>query len=190
MLVFGGRLLAQPGNDSVFNPARIAAVVLTQGREGHATSLKEAMNSGKPGLFIFLSPECPICRNYTKALNEICAKYAPGVRFYGIIPGRTYSSAVVDSFALKYRIAFPLYIDQTLALTRYLRASATPEVILLNDRQRLAYKGAIDNWFSDIGSSRSRATKHFLEDALREQLNGERITLKRTKAIGCSINDY
>ncbi|HVU85594.1 MAG TPA: hypothetical protein VHC50_12175, partial [Puia sp.] len=102
----------------------------------------------------------------------------------------TYDAKTINGFAKKYKITFPLFIDKKLVLSRYLQATATPEVILLKNRDELLYKGAIDDWFMDLGKQRTRATKEFLRDALDRQPGAEMTALKRTKAIGCYINDY
>ncbi len=189
LIFYGCHSYAQSKNDSVFSSAFISSVKLTDVEKSKTISLNAESISGKPGLFIFLSPECPLCQNYTLVLNKIYQDYANKVKFYGIIPGKTYSAKTIDLFAKKYKIAFPLLIDEALTISHYLQAIATPEVILLNSGGELIYKGAIDDW-KDIGKQRTRATQNFLRDALDQKLNGETVTLKRTKVIGCYINDY
>jgi thiol-disulfide isomerase/thioredoxin len=179
---------AQTVNDSVFNPSVLSAMQLTDSKNGGMVFLPEKQ-ADQPVLFIFLSPECPLCQNYTRVLNQLYREYGNRIAFYGIIPGKTYDAKTINGFAKKYSITYPLYIDRALKLSRYLRATATPEVILLN-KNELVYKGAIDDWFADIGKQRARATKNFLRDALSRELNGKTVAFKRTKAVGCYINDY
>lgn len=190
LVFYGSHSYAQSKNDSVFNSAFISSINLRDAERGMPVSLNGGALSDKPELLIFLSPECPLCQSYTLVLNKLYQKYGNGVRFYGVISGKTYNAAAISSFVKKYKIAFPLFIDKQLALSRYLQATTTPEVILLNNRNELLYRGAIDDRVADIGKQRTRATKDFLRDALDEQLSGERVSLKRTKAIGCYINDY
>jgi len=190
ILFYCGHSYAQSKNDSVFSAEFISSVQLADAKAGKIIHLGKEIGAGKPALFIFLSPECPLCQNYSLVLNRLYGEYGKRISFYGIIPGKTYDTKTISSFAKKYKIAFPLYIDRVLKLSRYLQATATPEVILLNNRSELLYKGAIDDWFADLGKQRSRATMNFLRDALDRQLGGEPVALKRTKAIGCYINDY
>ena len=190
LLFYCGYTYAQPKNDSVFSSAFLASVNLTAAETGKAVRLKKENAANKPELFIFLSPECPLCQNYSLVLNKIYREYGEKVRFYGIIPGKTYTAETINDFAKKYKVVFPLFIDRALILSHYLKATTTPEVILLNNNNELLYKGAIDDWFLDIGKQRTRTTKDFLRDALAQQFGGETVVLKRTKAIGCYINDY
>ena len=185
-----GYTYAQPKNDSIFDSSVLSAIKLTDAGKSGTVFLSPEVGDLKPALFIFLSPECPLCQNYSLVLNKIYREYGEKVRFYGIIPGKTYTAETIKGFAKKYKIVFPLFIDRALSLSHYLKATTTPEVILLNNNNELLYKGAIDDWFLDIGKQRTRTTKDFLRDALDQQLGGKTVALKRTKAIGCYINDY
>jgi thiol-disulfide isomerase/thioredoxin len=190
LLFYCGHSYAQSKNDSVFNVKFVSSVHLADVKAGKIIPLGNAIAADRPALFIFLSPECPLCQKYSLVLNKLYREYGKKVGFYGIIPGKTFDANTINRFSEKYKIAFPLYIDRTMKLSRYLQATATPEVILLDNRSELLYKGAIDDWFADLGKQRSGTTKNFLRDALDQQLGGEPVALKRTKAIGCYINDY
>jgi hypothetical protein len=165
---------AQSNNDSVFNDL----------------ALRPAVHSGQPVLFVFLSPECPLCQNYTVVLNKLDRQYAGKIKIYGIIPGKTYGDAAILDFVHKYKINYPLVTDSTLRLSRYLQASATPEAILLSSGNELIYKGAIDNWYKVLGKSRIKATENYLQDAIDRCLKQEPVYLKRTTPVGCLINDF
>src|SRR6476646_8584481 len=39
-------------------------------------------------VFVFLSPECPLSKNYSLKLSEIKKRYDKQVNFVGIIPGK------------------------------------------------------------------------------------------------------
>jgi len=190
LLLYCSHSYAQSKNDSVFSAEFISTTQLADAKAGEIIHLGRGIGTGKPVLFIFLSPECPLCQQYSLVLNKLYGEYGKKVNFYGIIPGKTFDANTINGFSEKYKIAFPLYIDRVLKLSRYLQATATPEVILLDNRSELLYKGAIDDWFADLGKQRSRTTKNFLHDALDQQLGGEPVAVKRTKAIGCYINDY
>jgi thiol-disulfide isomerase/thioredoxin len=190
LIFFCSHSCAQSKNDSVFSSSYISSVKLTDAEKDKSVSLGVGSVTAEPRLFVFLSPECPLCQNYTLVLNKIYRDYLGKIKFYGIIPGKTYPVQTVSSFAQKYKIAFPLLIDNALTISHYLQASTTPEAILLNGKAELVYKGAIDDWIKDIGQQRTHATQNFLRDALDRELRGEAVIPKRTKAIGCFINDY
>jgi hypothetical protein len=175
-------------NDSVFDGHRLAAIPLEKGSQGGVAMLPAA--SGELRLFIFLSPECPLCKSYTGVLNQLNRQYAGRLQVTGIIPGRTYQQEEVDSFIRKYKITYPLYIDPSLDLSHYLQASVTPQVILLDKDSRLVYKGAIDNWYKALGKPGARVTEHYLQDAIEAALHHSQPATRRTNTVGCQINDF
>ncbi|HTL07930.1 MAG TPA: redoxin domain-containing protein [Chitinophagaceae bacterium] len=183
-------LHAQPLNDSVFAAAKLQQPRLQDAASGKLRKLTPLAAPQLMQLYIFLSPECPLCQNYAQVLNKLHQQYGNAVQFYGIVPGKTYSAATVTAFARKYVIRFPLLIDQAKQLTNYLQASITPEVILLNSRYELVYKGAIDNRMKSLGVQRWKATENYLQDAISQYLQPAAVAVKRTRATGCLINDF
>jgi thiol-disulfide isomerase/thioredoxin len=141
-------------------------------------------------VFVFLSPECPVCQGYVKTLNGIQEKYQQKLRVYGIVPGSAYSAKEVDDFEKEYRVGFKLYIDSKQKLTHYLQATVTPQAVLLSNNGTLIYTGAIDNWVQSLGKKRVQVTEHYLQQAIDQNLSASIVKVTRTNAIGCRINDY
>jgi len=189
-IFFSKAQYAQQLNDSVFQYSTIMSVKLVDAVTNKNSTLKNIAAVQPLLLFVFLSPECPLCKNYSAVLNELQHQYGEMVQFVGIIPGKTYSAATVNAFARKYKIAFPLLIDPAKKLTGYLHGTITPEVILLNNQYGLVYKGAIDNRVTQLGAQRWKATENYLSDAVSQYLQHLVVTAKRVKAIGCLINDF
>jgi len=184
-------LHAQSNNDSIFSAAAITNFQLRDVAANNTILLKANKSEAqKLMLFIFLSPECPLCKNYSNSLSNLYNKFSKQVNFYGIVPGKAYSADEIKKFKQDYNIPFELLVDHDEKLTKYLQAVVTPQVILLNNNFELLYKGAIDNWLQALGKQRVKATEFFLQDALQQSLSNEKILIKRTKAVGCRINDY
>jgi thiol-disulfide isomerase/thioredoxin len=139
---------------------------------------------------IFLSPECPLCQNYSLPLNELQKKYAGKVEFTGVVPGKAYSAADVNAFTKKYHIGFPIYIDSTKKQTAALKATITPEVFLLGPDNKIIYHGSIDNWIKDLGMQSARPTAFYLRDAIDQSLAHQPVKTPYNKPVGCLINDY
>jgi thiol-disulfide isomerase/thioredoxin len=187
----GGKILpAQQPNDSVFQPVAMQSFRLLDAEKGKYTTLKDHPFTEPLLLFVFLSPECPLCKNYMPVLNDLQRQYPQTVKIIGIIPGKTYTTATVKAFARKYKTSFPLFTDDTKKMTDYLHAAVTPEVILLNTRYELVYKGAIDNRVQELGVKRWQATENYLSDAVSQWLQHSAVAVKRIKATGCLINDF
>src|SRR5258706_15183797 len=73
------------------------------------------VNAGKPEqvqlfdgqqklqVLVSLSPECPLCKNYSVSLNALQKKYASAVQVTGIVAGKAYSAAEVKEYMEKYK---------------------------------------------------------------------------------------
>jgi len=140
-------------------------------------------------LFVFISPECPLCQNYTKTLNQLTKQFKEKVKVVGIVPGAAYPAADVTAFAKKYHTDFLIGIDKEQLLTKYLQAAITPQVVLVDSIGNLVYKGAIDDWVIGLGKKKEKVTKHYLADAINQYLQLMPVVIKSTKAYGCKIND-
>ncbi len=185
-----GSLLAQAANDSLFNGTLVNKFRLIDAGSGKTRSLKEITASQNLLLFVFLSPECPLCKNYAPVLDSLQRQYSGSIKVIGIVPGKTYATTVINTYARKYKIHFPLLIDPVKKLTTYLHAAATPEVILLTPQYELVYRGAIDNRVKQLGVKSWKATENYLSDAVSQYLQHAAVAIKRTKSIGCRINDF
>ena len=177
--------LAQAQQDSFPAFQSLASSALVEVSAG-----PQALSSKDFSVFIFLSPECPLCQNYSSVIRRLREKFHAQVNFYGIFPGTAYTRADIKSFEEKYQTAVPMYLDSKFRFTSYVQATVTPQVILLAKDGRMLYSGAIDDWMAAPGKKRVKANTHYLEDALEQVLVSRQVTLKRTKAIGCKINDY
>lgn len=175
-------------NDSVFNIREISSFQLYN--NSIQKEIKLASPSTNYSLFVFLSPECPLCQNYSNVLNSLHEKFKGYVNMYGIVPGSAYNQKDIVGFASTYHIGFPLLTDADKKLSDYLKASITPEAILLDSNGQLIYKGAVDNLLEGLGKRRIKATNNYLEDAITATINHQAVTVKTTKAVGCKINNY
>ena len=184
-------LKAQQVNDSIFRQSTLQSFQLIDPVGQKLARLNSAGAGSQLLLFVFVSPECPICQAYLPSLNGLARQYQRTVKTMGIIPGRTYSNADGKAFIKKYKTGFPLLLDKKKQLTNYLQASITPEVVLLNDQFELIYRGAIDNSVKQLGGVKNlHPTEKYLEDAINKYLQHSSIALKRVKAVGCRINDF
>lgn len=148
----------------------------------------EALNTSTASVFIFLSPECPLCQKYSLTIREIEKKYsAKGVAFYYVFPGTYYSKKEINRFLIKYGLKSIAFLDPDLKVTKSFSALITPEVFLLNQKHELIYSGKIDNWYEDIGKRRTVITEHYLASALDAQIQGLEVEIKKTLAVGCFI---
>lgn len=174
-------------NDSVFNLEQIYKVALRNCKGQPANLSKDKVPLS---VFVFLSPECPLCKNYSLVLNQLHNDYRKQVNIYGIVPGNAYTPQTVAQFKKEYKIAFPLYIDEQKNISGYLKATVTPEVVLLNSNGKVIYRGAIDDWVTELGKTRARASNEYLRKAVFQYLHQQPVAIKRVAPKGCLINEY
>ncbi len=136
----------------------------------------------------FLSPECPLCINYTLVMRNLEQKFgSDSLRFYGIYSKEWFSANEVREYQLKYKLEFEMLLDEGNRLANALDASVTPEAFVFDQKGKKVYSGKIDNWVNDLGKKKLEVSENYLENALIAALNGEDIQPKRTEPIGCLI---
>ncbi len=171
-------------NAQIINTTNLSALKTINGITFNPDELKKS----KASVFIFLSPECPLCQKYTLSIKEIEKEYKEkGVAFYYVFPGTYYSKKIINRFLIKYGLKSTAFLDPDLKVTKSFAALITPEVFLLNQKHELVYSGKIDNWYEDIGKRRTVITEHYLTDALDDQQKGNEVKIKKTQAVGCFI---
>ncbi|MBO9153461.1 redoxin domain-containing protein [Chitinophaga sp. GCM10012297] len=138
--------------------------------------------------FVFLSPDCPLSRNYTLTLNDIQQSRKNALQIIGVFPDAGYSDNEIKAFKDKYAISFALVSDKRSQLQHFTRAAITPEVFLYDNRGALLYKGAIDDWVVSLGRKKHQPEKHYLADAIDNSLQHKTVSPAETKAIGCFIS--
>ncbi|SEN38240.1 Thiol-disulfide isomerase or thioredoxin [bacterium A37T11] len=147
-------------------------------------------NNKKLIIFLFLSPECPLCQKYTVQMKEIGRTYKNELELFGIFPGVSYSRSDLMDFKKKYSIDFSLFMDDQFTLTNSLSVKVTPTAVLINNNNHIAYIGAIDDWAITLGNTRKAATKNYLVNAIKECLNNQDVSLVSSEPVGCEINVY
>ncbi|HSU69618.1 MAG TPA: thioredoxin family protein [Tepidisphaeraceae bacterium] len=156
----------------------------TQGA-GHTASEWAAK---KAVVLYFITVDCPVGNSYVPELNRLHEAYAArGIGFYGVQADPTVPQATVAKYATEYRYTFPLLLDPTQILARYVDATVTPQVAVLSPEGRLLYLGPVDNRVEDFGKQRPKATQTYVRDALDAVLSGKPVTVASHKSIGCAI---
>ena len=134
-------------------------------------------------VFIFLNTECPICQKYQgyfKSLKKIKEQV------YYVFPGQQ-NELVIQAFGdFDSLDRWTLIPDPEYTLSKKMKASVTPEVIVLKNK-KVMYQGKLDDRFENIGSSKPFAHVNYVENALNSLRRNERVKIPYTKAVGCFI---
>ena len=154
-----------------------------------AALLLGAAPAPKTTVYVFLAETCPISQQATLPLRELYGRYASrGVQFVGVFPGSTATAASVAEFGGTYALPFDLRLDPGLQLTRRLKATVTPEaVVLAADGRTVRYQGRLDDQYAGLGERRTVSQHHELAEALADLAAGRPVAVPRAPAVGCFI---
>jgi hypothetical protein len=157
-----------------------------------AQPLRDFFQDGTPRatVIIFIGLDCPVSQKYISRLNELYSRYEKDVSIQAYVP-QPVKQSQLRRFKKEYKVRFDLVADAHLAIVSKTKATITPEVFVYkgdpSDLQQYVYRGAIDNWFYELGRYRPVVTEHYLAEALDAILQGMEPARKETEAIGCFI---
>ena len=175
---------AVSGTSSANEPARSVTIVDIDGTTHHLGRESSARAVG----VIFLSIDCPISNGYLPEMNAIhTAMYGKGVRLYGVISSRHVSYQQIREFREKYSIKFPLIGDQSQRLQSSFEATHTPHAFVLDRKGREAYRGRIDNRYSEVGRNSRKAGQRYFLMAIARTLHDQSVLLRETEPVGCRL---
>jgi alkyl hydroperoxide reductase subunit AhpC len=93
------------------------------------------------------------------------------------------SYAAMQQYAKEQDYNFPYVTDKDSEVANAYGATRTPEVFLIDNTNKVVYKGAID----DSPGDASAVKQLFLKQAIDAVATGNTITVKESKSIGCTI---
>lgn len=136
----------------------------------------------------FLGCECPVARLYAKRLQELAAEYGPkGVQWIGVMSNLHDSAEDIQKFSTTLGLEFPFVKDADQQLARSVRATRTAEVLVVDAKGTIVYRGRIDDQYAP-GIKRSQRSREELKDALDAVLSGKSPNIHTTEPVGCLIS--
>lgn len=139
-------------------------------------------------VLIFMSNACPGVKAYDARLKALHLEFAPrGVRFLGVnsIDERNYPNEDLDGMAKAAearQLPFPYLKDREQVVARAFGAVCTPHVHVIDGEGIVRYRGRIDD-----AMIASRATRHYLRDALKDVVTKRDVRVPETAPLGCII---
>jgi peroxiredoxin len=159
--------------------------------KSHALS---QIGNDKIVVLAFLGVECPLAKLYVPRLADLARKYeSRGVVFLGVDSNRQDSIKEIGAFARRQAVPFPVLKDLRQKIADGVRATRTPEVVVIDKKRILRYRGRIDDQFgfspSDPEASYRRTTpvRHDLAEVLDAVLAGKPVAQAETATAGCLI---
>ena len=140
-------------------------------------------------LVIFSCNTCPWVIKWEDRYVSITEAYSP--KGIGVIAVNSNAARFSGDDSLekmkkhskKNKYNFPYVQDPGSKLAKAFGATKTPHIYLFDDKDRLVYRGAID----DNARSANSVEEQFLSNAIDELIAGKPISKETTRAIGCSI---
>lgn len=149
---------------------------------GKEHSLSDYKDS-KAIVVMFVATQCPVSNAYNERMEKLFQDYkSKGVAFIGINSNKQESVSEIKQHAADNNLTFTILKDEKNVIADKFGASFTPEIYVLNGKLELLYHGRIDD-------SRKEAdvTVKDLRNSLDEILSGKEVSVKNTKAFGCTI---
>ena len=148
---------------------------------GYARQRKKAV------VLVFTGVSCPVSDIYTPRLVELAKQYEPkGVVFLAINANAQESAEDVAKHAKEHGITFPVLKDAKGVVADLALAEKTPEVVVVDGRATIRYRGAIDDQYV-VGKRKPKAEKNYLVDALDAILANKPVAVAATEVAGCPI---
>ncbi len=140
-------------------------------------------NKSKFTVVEFLSNRCPCSLGYDSRMKQLASDYsAKGVRFIGINSSVDETAADEQLHIGKAGIPFPVLMDSSAVVADNFKASITPEIFVIDNRNIIRYHGRIDD-----SRDPARVTRQDLKEALDALLSNSRLTSPEKQSIGCAI---
>ncbi|MFO0947770.1 MAG: redoxin domain-containing protein [Planctomycetota bacterium] len=137
-------------------------------------------------VFVFLSPECAISKQYIPELNRL-SKLVPSekVAFFGVISDGTLKRADAAGFQKEFNISFPVLFDGSGELAELFQPTHVPEAFVLDPQGQVAYRGRIDDVYVTIDKRRAEPRERNLKDASTALADGKTVAVKHAAPVGC-----
>lgn len=153
---------------------------------GAAHSLGDLVGK-QPVVVAFLGVECPLAKLYGPKLEQMAKELrAKGVAVIAVDSNQQDLVTEMAHYAKVHGLTIPFLKDVGNQLADLLGATRTPEVVLLDAKGAVVYRGRIDDQYG-IGYQRKAPTRRELVDAIEQLLANKPIAVAKTEAPGCLI---
>jgi len=154
--------------------------------DGKATAFSD-FNDAKHVVVVFLGTQCPIGNANVPVLNDLQKRYADqGVQVVAINSNLADNEQAIATHVNDFSVGFPVLVDERQVVADIFGARRTPEVFVLDRRRNIRYVGRIDDRFG-YTYKRAKARRNDLEEAVKELIAGDEVSVSETEPAGCII---
>ena len=153
-----------------------------QNYNGESYTLSHNKNA-KAIVIMYIATRCPVSNAYNERMVDLYDDYAAkGVVFLAINSNKAEDAEECKEHAEENGFKFPVLKDPGNEIADKYEAQVTPEIFVVNSKLELLYHGRIDN-----SQKEENVETQDLRNALNEILDGEDVTVAKTKAFGGTI---
>ena len=135
----------------------------------------------------FTSTSCPVVQRYLPVLRDLDKEFrGKDVQFLSVNEGADDSILAVASQAVQHDVPFPFVKDFDGSCAAALGVDRTAEVVVLDGKRNIRYRGRIDDQHR-LGGTRATPTRRDLAEAISSVLAGKEVTVATTTVDGCPI---
>jgi len=141
----------------------------------------------KAYVLFFTNTSCPLVQRYMPAIKKLHATYAQqDVQVVAVNVGMDDTIKDMASHAIEFGAEFPFVKDMDGSLTKSVGVERTPGVAVLDSNKKLVYRGRINSQYR-LGGVSPNTGRADLEEAIKEVLAGQAVTVAETPVDGCKI---
>ncbi len=155
------------------------------GTDGKEYGLKTALAASAAVVVVFVATKCPYSNAYNERYNLLVdelRKRPKKIAFLAVNSNANEPLDEVKKHAADRGFRFAVLKDEAQKVADLFRAEKTPEVFLIGAKGDVLYHGRIDD-----DTEGKNIQRRDLLAAVDEYLAGKPVTVKETKAFGCSI---
>ena len=149
----------------------------------------DSLDNEKPSLIMFICNHCPYVIHYHEELVKLAKDYLENINMIAISSNDIIHYPEDRPSKMKelwssLGLSFPYLFDETQDIAKKYKAECTPEFYLFNQKQKLVYRGRMDE--TSPGSNSEPSAKD-LRSAINSLHMNEPISDDQLPSMGCNI---
>jgi hypothetical protein len=145
------------------------------------------VSGAKATVIMAISHDCPIANRYAPEIARIAEEFGKnGFKFFRVYFDKGVGVEGIRSHGKEYGLKFPALWDVERKLVEAIGFRVTPEVAVVGADSKLLYRGRIDGQNIEHGRIQE-GYRRDLRMALGEILEGKKVSVPETTAIGCFL---
>lgn len=138
--------------------------------------------------YVFLAEECPISIYMAKPLREVIEKHSHHVNLLAVFPNAKSTELTAKKFIDDYQLdGFEFILDKDLSLVKKWGATITPEVVIVDQDNKIIYRGRISNAYSAPGRMNHKQRINDFYATLNNYFSEKPVNPDWPTAVGCYI---